>query len=149
MTAVRRSEGLVIRAKVVALGVNLSVLSTIPVTISAHHSFASEFDAAKSMTLKGTVTKVERTNPHGWIYLDVKPPDGKVEQWAIETGSPAALTKQGIRRDSVPLGLEVIIKCYRAKNGSRTANGDSIALPDGRTLSLGSSLGNNQSSDYE
>jgi hypothetical protein len=110
--------------------------------ISAHHSFASEFDAAKSVTLKGTITKVERINPHGWIYLDVKTPDGKVEQWAIETGGPAALAKQGIRRDSVPLGLEVIIKGYRAKDGSRTANGDSITLPDGKDLSLGSSFGN-------
>jgi hypothetical protein len=124
------------------LVVSVVVLSAFTVRVSAHHSFASEFDATKPISLKGSITKVERINPHGWIYIDVKQSDGTVKNWAIETGAPTALARQGIRRDSIPVGLEVLVKGYRAKDGSNTANGSSITLPDGRDFALGSSFGN-------
>lgn len=128
--------------KMAALVVSAAVLSTFAVRVSAHHSFAAEFDATKPITLRGSITKVERINPHGWIHMDVKTPDGKVENWAIETGAPAALARQGIGKNSIPIGLEIIVKGYRAKDGSTTANGNIITLPDGRDLSLASSISN-------
>ena len=130
-------------AKMMVLVVSMAVLSAFTVRVSAHHSFASEFDATKPISLKGSITKIERINPHGWIYIDVKQPDGKVVNWAIETGAPTALARQGIRKDSIPVGLEVLVKGYRAKDGSTTANGASITLPDGKDFSLASSFGSN------
>ena len=130
-------------AKMTVLVASVAVLAAFTMRVSAHHSFASEFDATKPISLKGSITKVERINPHGWIYIDVKQPDGKVVNWAIETGAPTALARQGIRRESIPVGLEVLVKGYRAKDGSATANGSSITLPDGRDLSLASSFGAN------
>jgi len=130
------------RARMALAVVSVALLSAFAVKVSAHHSFAAEFDATKPITLKGSITKVERINPHGWIHMDVKTPDGKVENWAIETGAPTALARAGIRRDSIPIGLEIVVKGYRAKDGSTTANGNIITLPDGRDLSLASSLGN-------
>ena len=130
------------RARMALAVVSVALLSAFAVKVSAHHSFAAEFDATKPITLKGSITKVERINPHGWIHIDVKTPDGKVENWAIETGAPTALARAGIRRDSIPIGLEIVVKGYRAKDGSTTANGNIITLPDGRDLSLASSLGN-------
>jgi hypothetical protein len=123
------------------LVVSVALLSAFAVRVTAHHSFASEFDATKPVSLRGAVTKIERINPHGWIYIDVKTPDGKVEHWGIETGAPAALARQGVRKDSIPIGTEIIVKGYRAKDGSTTANGSIMTLPDGRDLSLASSFG--------
>jgi WD40 repeat protein len=130
------------RARMALAVVSVALLSAFAVKVSAHHSFAAEFDATKPITLRGSITKVERINPHGWIYIDVKETDGTVKNWAIETGAPTALARQGSRKDSIPIGLEVIVKGYRAKDGSTTANGNIITLPDGRDLSLASSIDN-------
>ena len=73
-------------------------------TVSAHHSFAAEFDISKPVALKGTLTKMAWVNPHGWIYMDVKTPDGKVENWAIEAGGPTALLRRGLRATDFPVG---------------------------------------------
>jgi len=113
----------------------------IPVSVAAHHSFSAEFDAQLPVTLKGTITKIERVNPHGWIFIDVKGPDGKVVNWAIETGAPLALARRGVTKDSLPVGTEIIATGFRAKNGSPTINGEDIRLPDGRRLFVGSSAG--------
>jgi hypothetical protein len=107
--------------------------------VFAHHSFTSEFDISQPVTLKGTLTKFDFVNPHGWIYVDVKGDDGKVVNWAIETGGPGALLRRGVRKDSFPTGVEVTIKGYRAKNGTPKANGASIKTADGRDYFLGSS----------
>lgn len=131
-----------IRLRMVFVGA--AVLAALAVRASAHHSFAAEFDATKPIALKGTITRVERINPHGWIHIDVKQPDGSVVSWAIETGAPAALARQGIKKTSLPIGVEVIVKGYRAKDGSATANGNIITLPDGTDLSLASSLSNSK-----
>jgi hypothetical protein len=105
----------------------------------AHHSFAAEYSADQPVTLKGNLTKVEWTNPHGWIYIDVKDDAGKVTNWAIEFGAPNALLRRGVRKSDFPTGVEVVVKGYRAKNGTPTINGTSVKFPDGRNLFTGSS----------
>jgi Family of unknown function (DUF6152) len=100
----------------------------------AHHSFSAEFDINQRVTLHGTLTKLEWMNPHSWIYIDVKGDDGKVVNWAIETGGPNTLLRRGVRKTDFRLGLELVIKGYRAKNGTNTADGRSITFPDGKKL---------------
>jgi hypothetical protein len=105
----------------------------------AHHSFSAEFDATKPVTLKGTLTKMDWVNPHGWLYIDVAQPDGKVVNWAIEAGSPNALLRRGLRQSDFPIGSELIIEGYRSKSAVTTANGTSVKFADGRNFFLGAS----------
>jgi hypothetical protein len=109
------------------------------VSLSAHHAFAAEFDASKPLTLKGTVTKMEWTNPHVWVHMDVKTPNGQVENWAFEAGTPNVLFRRGFTRKSLMPGTIVVIDGYRAKDGSRRANGRDITFEDGQKLFMGSS----------
>ena len=108
-------------------------------TVRAHHAFAAEFDARKPVTFKGTVTRVEWVNPHVWIHVDVPTKDGKTESWAVEGGTPNVLFRRGVTKQSLKAGTEVIIDGYRAKDGTRRANGRDLTLADGRKLFLGSS----------
>jgi hypothetical protein len=103
----------------------------------AHHAFAAEYDEKKPVTLTGIVTKMQWVNPHGWIYIDVKTPDGKVENWAIEAGGPTALLRRGLRASDFPVGLEVVVEGYRAKDGNPKANGQKVTFADGRNFFLG------------
>ena len=105
----------------------------------AHHSFAAEFDIDKPITLKGKLTKMDWVNPHGWIYVDVTEPDGKVVNWAIEAGGPTALLRRGLRKTDFPEGLEVVVEGFRAKSGAPKANGRTVTLSDGRNFFLGAS----------
>ena len=107
--------------------------------LHAHHSFAAEFDADKPITLRGTLTKIEIINPHGWIYVDVKNPDGSITNWAVEAGSANTLLKRGLRKTRFPVGSEVVIKGFLAKSGRRVANGQTVTFQDGRDFFLGSS----------
>jgi hypothetical protein len=107
--------------------------------VLAHHSFAAEFDGTQPVTLKGTLTRMEWVNPHGWVYLDVKGPDGTVVNWAIETGGPNALLRRGLRKSDFPVGIEVVVTGYKAKNGTPTANAKTLKFPDGREFFAGSS----------
>lgn len=108
-------------------------------SVRAHHAFSAEFDPKTPVTLQGPITKVELINPHAWIHIDVKSPDGKVEQWAVEGGTPNTLQRRGITRDTIKPGTVIVVAGYRAKDGSMRANGRDITLPDGRTLFMGSS----------
>ena len=103
--------------------------------LHAHHSFAAQYDPQKPVTL----TKIEIINPHGWIYVDVKNPDGSITNWAVEAGSANTLLKRGLRKTSFPVGSEVVIKGFLAKNGRRVANGQTVTFQDGRDFFLGSS----------
>jgi hypothetical protein len=106
---------------------------------AGHHSFAAEFDDKQPVTLSGTVVKFEFMNPHSWIHVEVKGADGTVTRWAVETGSTNALFRRGWRKDSLRPGDAVTIEAYRAKDGSNTANANSVKLPDGRLVSAASS----------
>jgi uncharacterized protein DUF6152 len=107
--------------------------------LSAHHSFAAEFDANQPVQLKGTVVKVEWINPHTWIHLDVKKSDGSMERWMIEGGTPNTLLRRGLTKNSLPEGTELVVDGYKAKNGSNRANGRDLTFTDGRKLFMGSS----------
>ena len=90
------------------------------------------------MTLTGKLTKMEWTNPHGWIFLDVTGADGKVVNWAIEAGSPNALIRRGLRPADFTLGATVVVKGYQARNGTPTANGTTVTFANGKNFFLGS-----------
>ena len=107
------------------------------VPIAAHHSFAAEYDLKQPITLRGTLTKMDWVNPHGWLHVDVKDTDGSVVNWSVEAGGPNALIRKGLRSTDFPVGLQVVIEGYRAKNGTPTANGNKVTFPDGRNFFLG------------
>ncbi|MBS1817018.1 MAG: hypothetical protein JSU08_03730 [Acidobacteria bacterium] len=105
----------------------------------AHHAFSAEFNPNAPVKLQGPITKVELINPHAWIHMKVTKPDGKVEEWAVEGGTPNTLQRRGITRDTVAVGTVIIVSGYQAKDGTLRANGRNITFPDGRTLFMGSS----------
>jgi Family of unknown function (DUF6152) len=107
--------------------------------LAAHHAFSAEFDAKKPVKLHGTVSKVEWVNPHAWIHIHVITKRGKAEDWMIEGGTPNALFRRGITRESLKAGTEIVVAGFQAKDGSRRANGRDLTLADGRKLFLGSS----------
>jgi uncharacterized protein DUF6152 len=121
--------------RVIAYG-SLLVAAATPVL--AHHSFAAEFDVEKPVTIKGKVVKLEWVNPHSWIYIDATGPDGKVQTWAVEGGAPNSLLRRGWTKNSVPVGVEIIVDGFQAKDGSLRANGRDITFPDGKRLFIGS-----------
>ena len=107
------------------------------VPVFAHHSFAAEFDGSKMLTLTGVVTKVDWVNPHAYIYIDVKGDDGTVVNWALETGAPNMLYRQGWRKDDLKVGDTVTLDAFPAKDGSHTAAARQVKLPDGRKVFAG------------
>ena len=100
----------------------------------AHHAFATEFDVERPVALEGKVTKVELINPHSWIHVEVVGDDGNAIVWMIEGGSPNALVRRGITKNSIPIGAELIVNGYQARDGSYKAVGRDILFADGRAL---------------
>jgi len=130
------------RAKLAAGAVVVAGIAALmsPAPLSAHHAFAAEFDEKKPVNFKdAVVTKVELINPHSWIHVDVKMPDGTVENWAIEAGSPNILMRRGITKDTLKRGDKIEVQGYQSKDGSHRANGRDLKLPNGQQLFLGSS----------
>ena len=128
------------RTKLAVLIAGIGLIVTSAATpLLAHHAFAAEFDAKRPLHLEGTVTKMEWTNPHVWLHLAVTKPDGTVENWAFEAGTPNVLFRRGFTKDSLLPGTKVVVDGYQAKDGSHRANGRDLTFPDGRKLFLGSS----------
>jgi hypothetical protein len=126
------------RRHIFFLGVAGISLTVAAAPLIAHHAFSSEFDAEKPLKLEGTVSKTEWINPHAWIHVDVKKPDGNTEVWMIEGGTPNTLMRRGISKDTLKIGTQIVVTGYQAKDGSMRANGRDITYPDGRKLFLGS-----------
>ena len=126
------------RKTLITLIIGAGVIAT-SVPVIAHHAFAAEFDANKRLQLEGTVTKMEWINPHAWMHIDVKKPDGTSEEWMIEGGTPNTLLRRGITRDSLKIGTIVKVDGYQAKDGSKRANGRDLTLQNGQKLFMGSS----------
>ena len=127
------------RAKLAILLAGLGlVLVAAAVPVLAHHAFSAEFDANRPIQLEGTVTKMEWINPHAWIHIDVKKPNGQVEQWMVEGGTPNTLFRRGFTKNSLLPGTVIKVDGYQAKDGSLRGNGRDLTFPDGRKLFLGS-----------
>jgi hypothetical protein len=124
---------------VTAVSILVLLLCGAATSVSAHHAFAAEFDGNKPVTFKGTITKMEWINPHCWLHIDVTNPDGTVQNWAVEAGTPSVLFRRGFTKESLVPGTQIVIDGYQAKDGSHRANGRDLTFPDGRKLFMGSS----------
>ena len=102
--------------------------------VLAHHSFASEFDAAKHIKITGTVTKVEWRNPHAYFYVDAEDAKGKVQNWAMELGSPNGLARRGWTRNSLKEGDTVTVEGSQARDNGLKGNASSVTMADGKRL---------------
>lgn len=125
-----------LKAAVLTVALGAAIVAVAPA--SGHHAFAAEFDANQPVHFTGVVKRMQWTNPHAWIFVDVAKEDGTVEEWAIEAGTPVVLFRRGFTKDSLTPGTEIVVDGYRAKDGSRRANGRDLTFADGRTLFLGS-----------
>jgi len=125
-------------------GLVFLIVASVP--IAAHHSFSAQYDRSKPITLKGPVTKVEWINPHGRLYIDVKDANGTIVNWEVELGAPAILSRNGWKRSAVPVGGEVTVTGYLAKDGSNLANASTVTLADGKRVFAGSSSGDGDAS---
>ena len=128
------------RTAVIAAVVGIALLGAGTV-VRAHHAFAAEFDVNRPLTLKGTLVKWEMVNPHSWFHLEVKDKDGKVTPWMVEGGSPNQLIRMGVTKNTVPVGTELVVEGYQAKDGTMKAVGRNFVLADGKRLFLGGSAG--------
>ncbi len=116
--------------KAVLACVGAVALLLAPSPVSAHHALITEFDLSKPVTVRGTLTKMEWVNPHGWIYVDTKGPDGRVQNWKFETGAPLRMQKRGLKKADFRVGADVIITGFPSKDGGQVIAGMTITFPD-------------------
>jgi Family of unknown function (DUF6152) len=119
------------------IALSLFALST---SLWAHHSFAAEYDSSRRIHLAGTILRTEWTNPHAWIHLRVRTPDGSTKDWTIEAGTPNTLFRRGLTKESLKPGTEVVVDVYPAKDGSTVGSGRDVTLADGKRLALGNAV---------
>jgi len=116
----------------------VALFTTLP-PAAAHHAFGSEFDANAPVLLKGKIVKIEWINPHTWIHVEIVKPDGTKQVWMVEGGSPNTLLRRGANKNSFPVGTEIVVDGYQARDHSEMrANARNVTFPDGRKLFLGS-----------
>jgi hypothetical protein len=120
------------------IAVGAAALSMLAVPAVAHHSFAAEFDVSRPVRLTGVVTRMEFSNPHSWIHLEVTTADGEVQEWAVEGAAPNALLRRGWNKTSLPAGTEINVQGFQARDRSFRAAGREVTLPDGSSLFVGS-----------
>jgi hypothetical protein len=124
-----------------SLSIAIAILGLLAAVVPAlaHHAFGAEFDIDKPLALRGVVTVMEWVNPHSWIHIDVKGPDGTRVNWMIEGGSPNALLRLGFTKNAVLPGMEIIVEGFQAKDGTNKGVGRSLTFADGRKLFLSES----------
>jgi hypothetical protein len=132
---------------ILAACVALALAATVA-RIEAHHAFAAEFDAAKNVTLVGTVVQMEWVNPHAWLTMEVAEPKESAGQWSLEFGPPNDLFRRGWRKSSLLAGMKITATGFQAKDGRKVANADKITLPDGKVFGAGTA-GSGAPSDPE
>lgn len=115
--------------------------------VLAHHPFAAEYDVNKPVTLTGTLARMEWVNPHGWIYMDVKGPDGTVKRWTVEASGPGQMNRRGLKRSDTVDGMPLVIKGYQHRREPTHANGRTLILADGRSFYIGAVGGPNDGAD--
>ena len=113
----------------------------------AHHAFAAEYDSNKPLELKGTLTKMEWVNPHGWLYMETKQPDGTTKKWTIETSGPAQMSRRGLKKTDFSAGMPLTVKGYQGIKDQALANGRTLVLADGRSFYIGSVGGPNDGAE--
>jgi len=116
-------------------------------SVQAHHAFAAQYDPTKPLTLRGVVTRVEWSNPHGWIYMDTKETGGKLKHWMIETAAPSQLVRHGLKKADFVDGMTAVVKGYQGKADPGLANGRTLVLKDGRSFYIGSVGGPNDGAE--
>ena len=127
-----RTTGLLVAAAGILLAATVPVL--------AHHAFSAEFDQSKPIKVSGEITKLEWVNPHAWLFIDAKGPDGKVVPWRFEMGSPNGLLRAGWSKSDIKAGTAVTISGFLARSGGSVGNAFQVRLPDGRDLFAASSV---------